>query len=246
MENKISMYAIALVSILSVLLLPLASSTITTLKPAKVNTCITLPQTEFNSTFENLTFILMPDKTMNIIDESMVKFGYSYNYSFCNTSQIGIYTANGCSDISCWNYEFEVNKLGTDLSNSKAILYFLMFGLSLILLIIFIYLGYSLPYKNNSGNDGYLISINNLKYLKIIAWCFAYLALMVMMYFAWNISYAYLDLDFVSGLFKVVFYIMALGIVPIFILGTVLIIINAVKDSKIGDELMLGRRIRDE
>ena len=101
-----------LVVFVAMMLIGFASAEIEELKPVKINDCINLPQIEYNSTYQNLTFILKPNGQIEPINKYMTKNGYSYNYSYCNTGIIGTYTANGCSDVSCWNYEFKVTPSG--------------------------------------------------------------------------------------------------------------------------------------
>jgi hypothetical protein len=80
---------------------------------------------------------------------------YSYNYTYCNTTQTGTYIVNGCSNLGCWNYNFEVNALGTNLTNSQALLYILMFFIAFLFFVIFIATGIFLPYKNKKDDSSY-------------------------------------------------------------------------------------------
>lgn len=117
-----------------------ASAEISELEPIKVNQCINLPQIEFNTTYQNLTFILTPNKSIIKINALMQKNGYSYNYTFCDTDEVGTYTANGCSDLDCWNYKFKVSPLGGEQTTGQnivsSILIILIFGIGTTLLIM--------------------------------------------------------------------------------------------------------------
>lgn len=103
--------------------------------PVPPGNCVNLPQTEFNSSFQNITAIQLPGM-MNItfINQPMTKTGFFYNYTFCNTTVIGSYTVNGCSDLDCWSYDFDVSPGGVKQSTSQgigsAVFLFLMFGLT--------------------------------------------------------------------------------------------------------------------
>jgi hypothetical protein len=138
-----------------------------------------------------------------------------------------------------------VNNLGKEFSIQSAVIYISILAISIIIFLLFITLGICLPsdYKKDEMT-GYVIDKNNLKYLKIFSFALAYLAFTVIMYFSWMISYSFLDFNFLSSLLKVIFYILVITIVPGFILLVYILIANAVKDSKVGEALSQGLRIR--
>ena len=79
--------------------------------------CITLPQT-CNCTWNNITTIMFPDKSFIIINGAMARDGTYFNYTYCNTSVVGLYIVNGVGDkdavITPFNYFFEVTTTGND------------------------------------------------------------------------------------------------------------------------------------
>lgn len=106
---------------------------------AKQNTCISLPQSDLNSTFQNITYIQHPDKTFDILNINMTKDGSFYYYNYCNTTQIGEYIVNGFSNIDSWAYTFQVTKQGNILTQSESTIsssavYFLL-GLGIVLIV---------------------------------------------------------------------------------------------------------------
>jgi hypothetical protein len=58
------------------------------------------------------------------------------------------------------------------------------------------------------------------------------------------ICYAYLDMDFVTSIFRVLFTAQVVLVLPMFIVGTYFVIANAVRDNKIGDMLSRGLKTR--
>jgi hypothetical protein len=80
--------------------------------------------------------------------------------------------------------------------------------------------------------------------IKILSLVFAYLVAMFMAYFSWMISFAYLDMDFLSTIFQFLFYAEAILLLPLFIVGTYVFIANWVRDSKVHEALLRGFKIR--
>ena len=142
--NKLLIFSLCIIMIMSIGMV----SAISSLSPVKQNECITLPQTEFNSNLQTIKAIAYPNKTIVLQDVNMTKNGFDYYYTFCNTTELGVYTVNGCSDISCWGYPFSVTPSGdSDLSNTS-----LSFVLILIIFsVMFMVIGYSID------NDKWLL-----------------------------------------------------------------------------------------
>jgi hypothetical protein len=61
--------------------------------------CITLRQEYINSTYTNLTSISYPNTTTIIIGRLMTKVGATYNYSFCETRDLGEYSYCTVTDV---------------------------------------------------------------------------------------------------------------------------------------------------
>jgi hypothetical protein len=102
------------------------------LPSVKKGMCVSLPQIDFNATSQNITFIKLPNGTNNAINVPMISIGeYSWEYEYCDTDLLGNHQVNGCSDIGCWNYGFEVTPQGQESSNSNITLF--------IILIILLY-----------------------------------------------------------------------------------------------------------
>ena len=98
-------------------LIPCVSAEVKTLSPAKQGSCVTLPQTYANSTWQNISVVQLPDKTMVQINKAMTSLGGGFfNYSFCSTGAIGEYIVNGIGDVDgtqqTWNYNFYVTPSG--------------------------------------------------------------------------------------------------------------------------------------
>lgn len=185
------------------------------------------------------------------INSSMTHLGgQTFNYSFCNTSSLGIYTFSwddpciDCSFGGCGN-SFTSTITGSDLTISKAVTYILIFVISFLIFVGLLLFGMMLPSKNNSDEmTGYIIAVSNLKYLKLLSLAFAYLVALFICFFSWNVSYNYLDISFITTIFQFLSIGLAVTLLPLFILGVYLCITNLIKDSKLSDYLSRGLKIQ--
>lgn len=92
-------------------------SAITTLGTFKQNSNINLIQNCENSTYSNVSLVVLPNSNFAInTNTTMTKVGDNYNLSFNNTNAIGVYTVFGYCDeerlYTTWAYTFEVTPSG--------------------------------------------------------------------------------------------------------------------------------------
>lgn len=95
-----------------------------TLGTYKKDDCINLHQVCDNCTYVNLTTVLLPNSTIYTYNREMTKTGEDYNFTFCNTSDIGDYLYNTCGDkdgsVVCENIEFKVNAIGFESTDARS------------------------------------------------------------------------------------------------------------------------------
>lgn len=109
----------------------------------KTNTCIQLKQSYANSTFQNLTAVTLPDKAnIIVIKSAMNPLGQGlFNYTFCNTYQIGEYIVDGQGDVDGnrenWTYNFFASPLG--IPNS-----FIFYLIFIAIIVLILMLGFKL------------------------------------------------------------------------------------------------------
>jgi hypothetical protein len=88
----------------------------------KQNDCITLPQECASCSYVTLTSIQYPNMSRSYINTAMTEQGTSYNYSFCDTSQLGKYIycvvgdVDGTDTVAC--KDFEITATGGDKGGS--------------------------------------------------------------------------------------------------------------------------------
>lgn len=209
---------------------------------------VRLVQVCYDATWINISSIAYPNSTVNVTNTPMISAGSGeFYYNFNDTSSIGRYDVRGISDGCERNFAtyFFVTYTGEDLTVAKSISYVLIFVISFIVFFALLIMGIYLPSGNNRNEmTGYIIAVSNIKYLKLLFLGLAYMMAVFISYFSWMISYAYMDMDFVSEILRIIFTILAVLVLPLFVLFIYLTIANLVRDSQIGESLSRGLRVR--
>jgi len=109
--------------IVAISIVPLSFAAQSNLGVFKQNTCINLLENCADCTYLNLTSVIYPDSTFLLNENSeMTQTGSVYNYSICNTTQIGNYIycvigdPSGVIKTDCVN--FEVNDRGVAIKDN--------------------------------------------------------------------------------------------------------------------------------
>jgi len=218
--------------------------------PVKTNECVLIKQVCASCSYINLS-IAYPNSSLAVTNDEMNdEGGGTWTYEFCETLMNGRYDVTGSGDLggTPTGFDvlyFEVSATGKDLTSAKAGTYIIIIAVSILILGGLLWFGFAIPAKNRTDEmTGYIISLNNLKYLKYVILGFAYLTLVWISYYAWMLVYAYLDFDFLTNLFRFIFIFLVVLIFPIFIIGIYIIIANMIRDSKVWDSLQRGLRVR--
>jgi len=130
------------------------------------------------------------------------------------------------------------------LDTQKAILYL---GLIAILTFLFILVISSIPKLPSSDvvdEEGIILGINNLKYLRPILWGIAWILLLGIMFVTSNISIAYLPTAMFGDFFFLIYRIMFLLTLPMVIIWFVYIIIKLFRDKEMKKMIERGVEMR--
>lgn len=146
MSKKAIIFLIALLMlVLFIIIINAQASLGTFFQDEKVN----LIQICDNCSFVNISNIVYPDSSIELLNIPMTKNGNIYNYTFTNTRQTGTYQYATCGDlnniITCNNVNFEIKPLSRsygksifsiDLSSTTNIIIIIFLGLTSLLLFI--------------------------------------------------------------------------------------------------------------
>lgn len=195
-----------------ILLISCTSAAFISLGIFKAGDNVSLIQLCDDCTYNNITSIIYPNGTIALGEAEMTKDGTQYNYTYLPILEIyGTYTVNGFGDEggadTVWAYTFEVTYMGQELTNSQAILYLGLLGLLILIMgIIFFGIGL-LPNKNTTDEEGKIMSISYLKYLRTSLWFVEWILFIAMMFISSNLAIAYLGTTLISSVFFKLFYI---------------------------------------
>ena len=217
----------------------------------KQDTALTVVVTSNNATQCNITYIQSPNGTQTAFSIIMGKSGQVFsstmasgNFSQIGTTCVGI-TCTDSIQIETGTVCRDVSVIGQTLSGAKSSTYIIIIIISLLIFVGLIILGLALPSKNDSDEmTGYIIAVSNIKYVKMLCLAFAYLVAIFIAYLSWMLSYAYLDMQFLADMFRILFYGELIALLPLFIIFTYILIANKVRDMKIGEMLSRGLKTK--
>lgn len=211
----------------------------------KQGECLDVRQTCVTCSFVNIS-LTNPNSTIVLNNIGMSDQGAGvWIKEFCGTSTAGRYDVVGVGDLdgtdTGFAYFFRITATGAELTQAKAVSYIIILIISILIFLGLLFVGIKLPSKNKSDElTGYIIAVSNLKYLKTFILGLSYLSMVWISYFTWMIVYAFLDFGFLSSLFKIIFYTLAISTFPLFVLYVYFTITNFIKDKDISELLLRG------
>jgi len=147
-------------------------------------------------------------------------------YIWCDSAEAGD-TGGSASGI------YIITLTGTELTEGKSIL---LVGLLAILVFVFVGNLIALPFVpkgDNKSEDGQLLSINNLKHLKLPLMLSAYVLFMAIIYVASNISFAFLSTTLIATLLFKLYTVMMILLLPIVIITFLYLITSLLSENEV-------------
>lgn len=190
--------------------------------PHKLETDLKFSITSNNATSCNLTTINTPTEVL-IINQQATQNSHTFNFTILkgNYSEQGTYEMNiECFDgvsIMSGKEVREVNYFGKALSSAQSIIYLSLLGiLILILFLTFFGIG-KLPKDNAQDENGRIMEINHLKYLRLVLWIFSYFFFTAIIFLASNLAFAFLQEQLFAQLLFKIFQVL-MGLSPLLII----------------------------
>jgi len=138
----------------------------------------------------------------NFSETGQYNYGIDCHHTFLGGSTSGAYI---------------VNPLGDELTSSRAIIYIGLIGI-LIFVFLTTFFGIGLlPSMNTKDEEGKILSISYLKYLRIILWFFEWMFLIAIFYLTSNLAFAYLREQLFAKTLFMLFHI-SLALTPIIVI----------------------------
>jgi len=183
---------------LGVFLISFASASLDSLGTFKQNDCINISQTCASCTYVNISSISNNQDSNLALNVEMVSIGDGeWRYEFCDTEEIGRYDVRGMADLSTvdtgFAVYFDITYGGDSVSSSQATLYFILIMVLIFVFVITILGIKQLPSSNERDEEGKILSISYLKYLKPIGWFFLWMLFIAILFLSSNIAFAFLS-----------------------------------------------------
>lgn len=207
----------------------------TDLDPVERGECQELYQRCDNCSYVNLTKILYPNGTIEIINNTMTQNDIDYNYTFCNTNDIGIYqyTVKGDNngEVDTATFSFEVTNSGMKFDEGQAIGGLAIFIGLLAVAFSFLFVGSKLTQNDKTLPIGFFFIV------------FAIIIVIFSLHMGWVFSVELLQHETISGgvstIFRIVIWTSS-GLTIIFFALMLIAFIkelgNVAKKKKFGDD----------
>jgi len=212
-RNNIPLVVFLLAGFLIVLALP---SILADLGTFKQNDCVQI-KTILNSSNVNISTINYPNSSVIISNQEMTKSGMTFNYTFCNTSTLGVYTYD-YFDYAGNTYvnSFEISYSGEEVTSEQ--IYIWIIGLIFLVGLIFGtgFIIHKLPSQDATDSEGSIVQISNLKYVRKFLWIFIWGISLAIVFILSNLSLAYIPNQLMGNfffmLYRVMFWFTILGL----------------------------------
>lgn len=221
---------------------PLLSAEVTTLGTFQIDKEINLPQVA-NATACNITSIRYPNSTIFIENVAMQKDGTDFNFTLDSsfTNVRGVYLVNGECDTTIWTYDFEISPTGTTVSTAQSLIYIIFFIGALLLFSFCLFWIFNLPSGNNITPAGEVVSLNDLKFLRLFLIPVSYVLLTWIFGILRSVTANFLILNGPNAFFNWAYWIMMAVMYPLLILSLYIFLISIFNDRKILKSLREGR-----
>jgi len=201
----------------------------------KQNDCLQIPQECTSCSYVTLTSIQYPNMSRSYINAVMTKQGSSYNYSFCDTSNLGNYIycttgdVDGTDTTAC--KDFKITSDGSNYTTSDSIT-----NVALIIFFFLIILGVYVLNKNidfNKWNNSIIAKYENKNYVKLVlssitynimknSFVIYYILILPILLLIMNIAYTSSNVSMIQFLPSlIIIYIVGFIIIGIYFFGYV-------------------------
>ena len=134
---------------------------------------------------------------------------------------------------NCVENTFELTTTGFELTEARAIIFIGLLGLLAFLFVVSIFGFSALPSGDTKDQDGMIIDINNLKYIRPVLLVVAWVLLMTMFFIGSNIGFAYLGSTLVANILFDIYKIMMILTLPFMVFWLVWIFVKIFQDGEL-------------
>ena len=206
-------------------------------------TCTTNNAIASDSATFNIT-VNYPNGTAFINNENTTELGngaFSYTTIF---TIFGVYTVQMFCKDGIYSYldtgNYNITPLGDTLSTSKSIIYFIFLLASIGLFFLCLYYSVKIEWKHVRDEEGYIIGVNDLRYVKIFTIVMSYVLLLSIVGLLRSISANYIPEIGVYRFFEWIYWVMLSGIYPIMVCALIFALIIFISNKKFQNAIDIG------
>ena len=164
-----------------------------------LNGAIPSPSTTFNISLYYQNGSVYVNNTQTAAQGSG-SFNYTVTFPSTETYEVKMFCTDGTNSFSDEGY-YIITPTGTQLSTSQSVTYILIFIVSLIIFAGLLLAGIYIPKDNRRDQfTGYIIAVENTKYIKYLCIMFAYLVALFIAFFSYSMCFSYLDFPYMANI----------------------------------------------
>lgn len=199
----------------------------------------------------NISTVQYPNSTTLISDKAMTKRSGDFNHTLLGeneTRTVGDYLVSGfCftgSETEVWIYDFTITFSGEELSTAGGLVSIIFLIGSLFIFSIVLWGAIVIPFGHNTDPEQNIISVNDLRFVKIFFIAISYVLLMFIFGVLKRITESFLVLEGASKLFNWLFQIMFAFLWPLIVLTFIFTFIIWLNNLTIKKKLRRGLRVK--
>lgn len=193
--------------------------------------------------------IYYPNQSAVILNESMDYNETFFNYSLSEdqTSIVGEYSSivncqganNGFSE-----FNFLITPSGTEISGEQVTIYIIFLVIAFVIFGLLVYGSFKLKWDNNRDETGQVVSVNDLKWLKLFCMVFSYLTFTFIIAMCYRITDEFLYVGTANSFFEITYNILIAVGSPMLIIFPFVVTYIIFQDVKVKKLLQRGLQPR--
>lgn len=156
-------------------------------------------------------------------------------------------TEVNCQDLgqnNTVNFPITITQTGNIISTAQGIIYIIFLSVLVFLLVLCLYGAIYIPWDHNRGKEGSIVSVNDLKYLKICLFVASYLSLLFIFGIMRGLTANHLFLTGYSGIFNVIYWILFSLLWPLIVLSVIIMVVAFLKNLEIKESILRNIPLR--
>jgi len=171
-------------------------------------------------------------------------FNYTTTFPITGIYKPVLVCVDGDSSYSDDSGFYEINVNGYELRTSNSIIYTLLFIGGIFVFLLFLYCSIFIPWRNPKNEEGQVIGVNELKYLKLVSIVFTYLVFLFLMGMITSISKNFFLFDNGSKLFEMFYWILLRLLWPLIVVVLIIWFVQWASSKKLAKQLKRGLPLR--